>query len=675
MKNSFILTIAAVLTAIICNAQPSQPNNIREKLNAFVESKEYGVHQLSISQEGLNIYQFAQQFAMEGEHDGHYYGPLFTPKMLELENAYRTEAVNAKSIYIHDASDGDSPLPGIKFQFKTDALHPMTHAVTFDLNKNIRLISFEEPDGRIYALLLMWDQTIDQDKKIGDTFLMDGMIYEISGWKLDDRPFIAHYKPKATTLSGLLAITTSAAPESEGLAFDAQVKYDTTPDAMTVDVFMAKVKRTCEIFQRETPQGRMAAGVVLNKTCNAFAETLTKEQYFDLLSSIQPLVDNEKNENLKSILAYSCYLLYKKSEIYEGDRDTDVTHASAGTSETTTSQVSKTIVYNSMLMNEMVEKEMVECQISGTAPLKGNKVEVVRSITPELLGACPITNGKFSFTCKLPKNEVCRMYLDNREVVYFYTDGKPIYADMEKLTVRSDKSSQKINDFLQLVERERMDELHEGDSLKKAKINRQRGERLLKAVRDNRDNILSAYALSQVYTEMNYEELKPYLSDDYAFSHHILLSPMREYMEGLEKRKPGTHYVNLELIDTKGRQHMLSEYIGKGYVVLHFWHGLGGDGYQIHPSMKTLYDTYHSRGVEFVTLAFSFGVEEWRKEVEQRHLPWAQLMPAPDTSQREATAAYGIRSYPELIVIDSKGTIVACPRNVEELGSVLDKLK
>ena len=507
----------------------------------------------------------------------------------------------------------------------------------------------------------MWDQTIDQDKKIGDTFLMDGMIYEISGWKLDDRPFIARYKPKAS--------------ESEGLTYDAQVKYDTTPDAMTVDVFMAKVKRTCEIFQRETPQGKMAAGVVLNKTCNAFSGQLTQQQYFDLLSSIQPLVDNEKNENLKSILAYSCYLLYKKSEIYEGDRDTDVTHASAGTSETTTSQVSKTIVYNSMLMNEMVEKEMVECQISGTAPLKGNKVELIRSITPELLGACPITNGKFSFTCKLPKNEVCRMYLDNREVVYFYTDGKPINVDMEKLTVRSDKASQKINDFLQLVERERMDELFERDSLKKAKINRQRGERLLKAVRNNRDNILSAFALSQVYTEMSYEELKPYLSDNYAFSHHILLSPMREYMEGLEKRKPGTHYINLKLVDTKGRPHQLSEYIGKGYVVLHFWHGLGGYGYRILPSMKTVYDTYNSRGVEFVTLAFGFGVQGWREEVEQRHLPWPQLMPDPDTSQRDAAAAYGIRSYPELIVIDSKGTIVACPRNVEELSSVLNKLK
>ena len=657
MKNRLFITIAVVLIAIACSAQTSRSSNIREKLNAFVESKEYGVHRLGFSKDGLNVYQFAQQFAIGEELDSKYYGPLFTPRMLDLEKAFRSEAVNAKTIYIHDASDGDSPLPGVKFQLMTDAQHPMIHAVTFDLNKNIRLISFEEADGRIYVLLLMWDQTVDPDKKIGDTFLMDGMIYEISGWKMDDRPYIAHYKR----------------PSASG-TFVAGLQYNAPANAMSVEEFMAKVKRTCEIFQRETPQGKTAAGVVLNKTCNAFSGKLTKEQYFDALSNIQPLVDNEKNENLKSILAYSCYMIYKKSELYEGDRNTDVTHAPFVASEITTTQVSKTIVYNSMLMNEMVGKEMVECQISGTAPLTGKKISVRRNVTSEPMGTCTVVDGKFSFTCQLPKNEICRVYLDDRDAVFFFSDGKPIIADMEHLTVKGGKASQKVNDFLQLVERERLAELHETDIQKKAEINRQRGERLLKAVRENRDNIISACALSLVYTEMSYEELKPYLSDDYAFSHHILLAPMREYVEGLEKRKPGTPYTNLELVDTKGRPHQLSEYIGKGYVVLHFWHGLGGYGYEIHPSMKTLYDTYHSRGVEFVTLAFSFGVQGWREEVKQRGLTWPQFMPHPDTNSRDALATYGIRSYPELIVIDAKGTIVACPRNVEELSSVLKGL-
>ena len=658
MKNRLFTAIVALLIAIACSAQTSRSSNIREKLNAFVESKEYGVHRLGFSKDGLNVYQFAQQFAIGEELDSKYYGPLFTPRMLDLEKAFRSEAVNAKTIYIHDASDGDSPLPGVKFQLMTDAQHPMIHAVTFDLNKNIRLISFEEADGRIYVLLLMWDQTVDQDKKIGDTFLMDGMIYEISGWKMDDRPYIAHYKqPSASS------------------TFVAGLQYNAQANAMSVEEFMAKVKRTCEIFQRETPQGKTAAGVVLNKTCNAFSGKLTKEQYFDLLSNIQPLVDSEKNENLKSILGYSCYMIYKKSELYEGDRDTDVTRAPTAASEITTTQVSKTIVYNSMLMNEMVGKEMVECQISGTAPLTGKKISVMRNVTSEPMGTCTVIDGKFSFTCQLPKNEICRIYLDDRDAVFFFSDGKPIIADMEHLTVKGGKTSQKVNDFLQLVERERLAELHETDSQKEAEINRQRGERLLKAVRENRDNIISACALSLVYTEMSYEELKPYLSDNYAYSHHILLAPMREYVEGLEKRRPGTPYTNLELVDTKGRPHQLSEYIGKGYVVLHFWHGLGGYGYQILPSMKTIYDTYHPRGVEFVTLAFSFGVQGWREEVKQRGLTWPQLMPNPDTNPRDALAAYGIRSYPELIVIDAKGTIVACPRNLEELETILKDLR
>ena len=53
----------------------------------------------------------------------------------------------------------------------------------------------------------------------------------------------------------------------------------------------------------------------------------------------------------------------------------------------------------------------------------------------------------------------------------------------------------------------------------------------------------------------------------------------------------------------------------------------------------------------------------------------AQFLPDPDTNPRDALAVYGIRSYPELIVIDAKGTIVACPRNLEELESVLKELR
>ena len=56
MKNRIIITIAALLGVGCwvlgdggwCHAQTVHHNNIREKLKAFVESKEYGVHRLNI---------------------------------------------------------------------------------------------------------------------------------------------------------------------------------------------------------------------------------------------------------------------------------------------------------------------------------------------------------------------------------------------------------------------------------------------------------------------------------------------------------------------------------------------------------------------------------------------------------------------------------------------------
>ena len=81
MKNRHILAIALTLIAITCGAQPTHPNNIREKLNAFVASKEYNVQKTGSSKDGVNVYQFAQQFVMEEEPAGDFNGPLFTPRL------------------------------------------------------------------------------------------------------------------------------------------------------------------------------------------------------------------------------------------------------------------------------------------------------------------------------------------------------------------------------------------------------------------------------------------------------------------------------------------------------------------------------------------------------------------------------------------------------------------
>ena len=291
MKNNrLFIAIAAMLYFMSCHAQSICSNGMREKVKAFVESGEYQIPEPEKPYEGVTRYHFAKQFATDGGLADVLAEPLLTPRLADLEKAMRTKAMNAKTVYFHSAREGFSPLSGVQFQFLDASDFLKRYRVHFNYGENIRLISFEEAEGQYYALLLIFEQTIDKDK-YGDMILMNGWIYEVSGKKPGEDPFLTHY----------------SFSESE---------VQVAPKEMVVDLFIEKVKRTCEIYQQETPQGKMAAAVVINNECNDFDGTLTKEQYYDLLSKIQPLVDNEENEDMKNILAYSCYLIYKKSAAY-----------------------------------------------------------------------------------------------------------------------------------------------------------------------------------------------------------------------------------------------------------------------------------------------------------------------------------------------------------------------
>ena len=298
MKNKTLFSaIAFMLFSLTISAQTAHSNMLREKLKTFVESGEYKIPEPEKPYEGITRYHFAMQFATDGGLEDGLAKPILIPRLSDLERTIRTEAVNAKTVYIHDASEGPSPLSGVQFLSLDASEYLIRYRIHFNSGENIRLISFEEAEGQYYALLLIFEQTIDKDK-YGDMILMNGWIYEVSGRKPGADPFLTHYSFSESQL-------------------------EVAPKEMVVDLFIEKVKRTCEIFQQETPQGKMAAAVVINKECNAFDGKLTKEQYFDLLSKIQPLVDNEKNEDLKNILAYSCYLIYKKSEAYVEEPPTE----------------------------------------------------------------------------------------------------------------------------------------------------------------------------------------------------------------------------------------------------------------------------------------------------------------------------------------------------------------
>ena len=654
MKNRNILMAVCLIWAMSISAQVSDAaRRVHEKLQAFVASGEYNVSegrvvcQDAVTGGKATAYDFSQVFGVENSNDA----TLLFPHLKELEQTLRSEAVHAKEVMIHDAQEGIPLTSGVLWTFGNPN-GAVSGRYVFGTRQNIRLLSFDESDGQRYAVLFVWEQQIKPDRQLGNFWMMNGTIFEMAAKKHDDMPFFLPY--------------------SKQQDMTATLKYDTDPTApQTYDELLAKVKQTCQIYDRETSGGKTAAVVVLHKMCDGYPHKLTREQYNTLISILSPYAETASGQKHKEMFGYTCYTLYQKSEHYQAEGGEVKRRPAMITSSTiSTTQLRKVVSYNGLITNGSEDLQLVDCQISGTAPADADSISVHRSVSSfEELGKFPVRNGRFSFTCRLPKDEVCGLTTENRHITYFWADGQPIRADLVKSTVKSQKASQQRNNFLNETETERLRMLKIKDRAElDAALAKQR-ERYRQVIFQGNDDLLKAYAIYKAYTELTYDELKPFVSDQFRYSNHLLMAPVKEYVAGLEKRRPGKHYEDMLVADTLGNPHQLKEYVGRGYVVLHFWESWNRDEFDILPQLRVLYDQYHARDLQIVSLATDGNYKQrWTDRLKEEKLPWPQL------STKAAKNLYGILSWPETIVIGPDGTIVASPSTVQELEATLKKL-
>lgn len=636
------------------NAQVSDAaRRVHEALQAFVSSGEYNVSKGAVIDNDettgskTTLYAFSQVFGVENSIDA----TILFPNLKKLETTLRSEAIHAKEALIHDPGESAPLLAGLQYVYGSNK-GGVTRQITFGNQQNIRLLSFEEPDGFRYAVILVWEQKIKFDEKIGNIWMMNGTINEVYGKKLEGTPL---FQPYDKQLTGELTI---------GPAID-----PTAPQ--TYDELLAKVKQTCKIYDRETSGGKTAAVVVLHKMCDGYPHKLTREQYNTLISILSPYAETASGQKHKEMFGYTCYTLYKKSEHYQAEGGEVKRRPAMITSSTiSTTQLRKVVSYNGLITNGSEDLQLVDCRISGTAPADADSISVHRSVSSfEELGKFPVRNGRFSFTCRLPKDEVCGLTTENRHITYFWADGQPISADLVKSTVKSQKASQQRNNFLNETEAERLRMLKMKNRAElDAALAKQR-ERYRQVIFQGNDDLLKAYAIYKAYTELTYDELKPFVSDQFRYSNHLLMAPVKEYVAGLEKRRPGKHYEDMLLADTLGNPHQLKEYVGRGYVVLHFWESWNRDEFDILPQLRALYNQYHARGLQIVSLATDGNYKQrWTDRLKEEKLPWPQL------STKAAKNLYGILSWPETVIIGPDGTIVASPSTVQELEAELKRL-
>ncbi len=289
-----------------------------------------------------------------------------------------------------------------------------------------------------------------------------------------------------------------------------------------------------------------------------------------------------------------------------------------------------------------------------------------------------IEDGKFSQTVRVPmykfieigdNNDVSMMVVADPEmskvVVDFNNKTLMEGSDVNKAFI---KYQQDIAALAAEFEQLQSTDSPEYDALMKRYYNLS-----WECVKGNLDNILPVFPLyfNDLLFELNHEQLAECMKEEYMFTAHPDMAYVWKYYIALQKRLPGQKFHNLEMADTAGVMHNLSEYVGKGnYVLIDFWASWCGPCIASMPALKEIYNTYSSKGLQIVGLSFDSKHENWVDAINRLELPWIHLS---DLKGWESIASeiYGVRAIPEMILISPKGEIVAIGLHGEELEATI----
>ena len=139
-------------------------------------------------------------------------------------------------------------------------------------------------------------------------------------------------------------------------------------------------------------------------------------------------------------------------------------------------------------------------------------------------------------------------------------------------------------------------------------------------------------------------------------------------------RIKGANFIDIQLTDIDGKEVKLSDYIGKGKIVLlDFWASWCGPCIKEMPSLVSLYQKYKDRGLEIVGVSLDEKEHSWKNAVDRLNITWPQMSDLKGWKS-SVVELYGVYSIPLTILIDRDGTIIDQNIQGKELTDKLDEL-
>lgn len=174
----------------------------------------------------------------------------------------------------------------------------------------------------------------------------------------------------------------------------------------------------------------------------------------------------------------------------------------------------------------------------------------------------------------------------------------------------------------------------------------------------NADNLVGLLALNETlgrFDKAGIESLKAVISDK------MKATPLgRETMlkaDTIANTANGAQFVDVSLQDPDGKDHRLSEYLGKGhYTLLEFWASWCGPCRASIPHLKQVYGLYHPQSFDIVSVSMDTDNKAWHKALGEEQMVWPQLICGDGFG--EVAKLYNFNGIPYCVLIGPKGEVV-----------------
>jgi peroxiredoxin len=193
-------------------------------------------------------------------------------------------------------------------------------------------------------------------------------------------------------------------------------------------------------------------------------------------------------------------------------------------------------------------------------------------------------------------------------------------------------------------------------------------------VLQNTTSFISPYIVYRHLYTYEMEDLEMALSSfDTSLVHSIYTRYLEEYLATLKRTAVGQRYVPFAMADSAGTNIPVSDYAGKGYLLIDFWASWCAPCREENPNLVNMYNTYHEKGFDIFGVSFDSKRDRWLGAIKDDNLTWTHVSDLAGW-QNAAGKIYGVRSIPANVLLDTNGVIIGKNLRGEDLQAKLAEL-